>query len=131
MKAPMSGWIAFAAVMMLVIGTLDFFEGLIAIFRDRVLRDPRQPVDRVRHDDLGLDRHALGDRAAPGRACTLGGAGWARWVTIVLVSLNTLVQLSWLGSTGYPLWSLVIVTLNIIVVYALCVRWEGYPEQAT
>ena len=34
MKAPMAGWIAFAAVMMLVIGTLDFFEGLIAIFRD-------------------------------------------------------------------------------------------------
>jgi hypothetical protein len=24
----------------------------------------------------------------------------------------------------------VIITLNIIVVYALCVRWEGYPEQA-
>jgi hypothetical protein len=30
---PMSGWISFAAIMMMIIGTLDFFEGLIAVIR--------------------------------------------------------------------------------------------------
>ena len=30
----MAGWIAFAGVVMLVIGTLDFFEGLIAVVRN-------------------------------------------------------------------------------------------------
>ena len=34
MRPPMAGWITFAGVMMLVIGTLDFFEGLIAVVRD-------------------------------------------------------------------------------------------------
>jgi hypothetical protein len=28
------------------------------------------------------------------------------------------------------LWTLVIIALNIIVIYALCARWEGYSEQA-
>jgi hypothetical protein len=58
------------------------------------------------------------------------GAGWARWTTIVVSSINILGQLSWLGATAYPLWSLVAITLNVIVLYALLVRWEGYPEQA-
>ena len=32
---PMSGWISFAAIMMMIIGTLDFFEGLIAVVRGK------------------------------------------------------------------------------------------------
>ena len=59
-----------------------------------------------------------------------GGSGWARWLTIVLVSLNTLAQLSWLGNTQYPLWSLTIIFLSIFVIYALTARWGGYPEEA-
>ena len=47
---------------------------------------------------------------------------------IFLVTLNILGQLSWLGASAYPLWSLVIITLNIIVLFALSARWEGYPE---
>ena len=30
---PMAGWIVFAATMMMVIGSIDFFEGLIAVIR--------------------------------------------------------------------------------------------------
>ena len=38
-------------------------------------------------------------------------------------------QLGFLGSTQYPLWTLTVIALNIIVIYALVVRWEGYPEE--
>jgi hypothetical protein len=57
------------------------------------------------------------------------GAGWARWTTIFLVIVNLIGQLSWLGASAYPLWALVIITLNIIVLFALCARWEGYPDE--
>jgi hypothetical protein len=60
----------------------------------------------------------------------MGGSGFARWFTIVLAGLNVLGQLGWLGSTQYPLWTLTIIALNIIVLYALTVRWAGYPEEA-
>ena len=30
---PMAGWIVFAAAMMMVIGSIDFIEGLIAVIR--------------------------------------------------------------------------------------------------
>ncbi|HEV8103534.1 MAG TPA: hypothetical protein VGP69_07360 [Gaiellaceae bacterium] len=130
MKAPMAGWIAFAAVMMLVIGTLDFFEGLIAIFRDNYYVLHGNQLIVFDTTTWGWIVMLWGIALLLVGLALWAGAGWARWLTIVLVSLNTLVQLSWLGATAYPLWSLVIITLNIIVVYALCVRWEGYPEQA-
>jgi len=130
MKAPMAGWIAFAAVMMLVIGTLDFFEGLIAIFRDNYYVLHGNQLIVFDTTTWGWIVMLWGIALLLVGLALWAGAGWARWLTIVLVSLNTLVQLSWLGGTAYPLWSLVIITLNIIVLYALCVRWDGYPEQA-
>jgi hypothetical protein len=33
MKAPMAGWIGFAAIVMLGVGAVDFFEGRVAIIR--------------------------------------------------------------------------------------------------
>jgi hypothetical protein len=130
MKAPMAGWIAFAAVMMLVIGTLDFFEGLIAIFRNDYYLIHGNQLIVFDTTTWGWIIMLWGIALLLVGLALWAGAGWARWLTIVLVGLNTLVQLSWLGATAYPLWSLVIITLNIIVLYALCVRWEGYPEQA-
>ena len=50
-------------------------------------------------------------------------ASWARWFTIVVVSLNLLAQLGFLGNTQYPLWSLVVIALEVVVLYALTARW--------
>jgi hypothetical protein len=57
------------------------------------------------------------------------GASWARWFAIILTSLGIVEALAWLGSTAYPLWTLVIIALYIIVLYALTARWAGYREQ--
>ena len=51
-------------------------------------------------------------------------SGWARWFTIFLVILNLLGQLSWLGNSQYPLWSLTVITLEIVVLFALTARWK-------
>ena len=60
----------------------------------------------------------------------LAGAGWARWTTIVLVSINVFGQLGFLGNTNDLLWLLTTLTLNIIVLYALIVRWdESVPQR--
>ena len=130
MKPPMAGWIVFAAVMLLVIGVLDFFEGLIAIIRSNyyVIHGNQLIVfDTTTWGWLTLIWGILLVLAGFG---LWSGAGWARWFTIIVVSLNILGQLSWLGASAYPLWALVIITLNIIVLFALTARWQGYPEEA-
>ena len=125
-----TGWIAFAGWLMLIIGSLDFFEGLIAVIRGQYyVLTPQQIIvfDTTTWGWLTLIWGILLVLAGFG---LWTGAGWARWFTIVVVGLNILGQLSWLGASAYPLWSLVIITLNIIVLYALTARWQGYPEEA-
>ena len=54
----------------------------------------------------------------------VSAASWARWVAILLVSVNFIAQLSYDGGSGYTLWSLCVLALNVIVLYALIVRWD-------
>ena len=49
---------------------------------------------------------------------------WARWFSIVVVSLNVFAQLGFLGNSQYSLWALTALTLNVVVLYALTVRWS-------
>jgi hypothetical protein len=127
---PMAGWIVFAATMMMVIGSIDFIEGLIAVIRKQYyVLTPNQIVvfDMTTWGWLTLIWGVVLFLAG---LALWGGASWARWFAIVAVSINVLGQLGWLGSTAYPLWTLTSIGLGIVVIYALTVRWEGYPETA-
>ena len=58
----------------------------------------------------------------------LSAQSWARWFAIVVVSLNFIAQLGFLGNSQYPLWSLTVIALNIVVLYALTARWSESTE---
>jgi hypothetical protein len=123
-----SGWIGFAGWLMIIVGTLDFFEGLIAVIRDKyyVLTPSQIVVFDVR--TWGWITLFWGIIVALAGFGLLARAGWARWATIVVGSLNVLAQLGFVGSAQYPLWALTIVTLSIVVLYALIVHWDEAPE---
>lgn len=120
----MAGWIGFAGIMMLIVGGIDFFQGLIALFEDDyfvVTKSGFLTIDLTGWGWLLLIWGVLLVLAGLG---LLSGQGWARWFTIVVVSLNFFAQLGFLGNSQYPLWALTALTLNIIVLYALTARWE-------
>jgi hypothetical protein len=120
----MAGWIGFAGILILIVGMLDFFQGLIALFRDNyyvVSASGFIIVDLTKWGWIMLIWGVLLVLAGMG---LLGGQGWARWFTIVLVSLNFIAQLGFLGNSQYPLWSLTTLGLSVIVLYALTARWS-------
>ena len=120
----MAGWIGFAGMLMLIVGSIDFFQGLIALFEDEyfvVTRSGYLVVDLTTWGWIMLIWGVLLVCAGLG---LLAGREWARWFAIILVSLNFIAQLGFLGNSQYPLWSLTVMALNIIVLYALTVRWS-------
>jgi hypothetical protein len=125
-----SGWIGFAGWLMVVIGALDFFEGLIAIIRGKyyVLTPTQIVVFDLR--TWGWITLFWGIIVAFAGFGLLSGAGWARWFTIVVASLNVVEQLGFVGSAQYPLWALTVVALSIVVIYALIVHWDERAEGA-
>ena len=124
MSSQWTGWIGFAAIMMAFIGAITFFEGLIAIIRDNYYVVTREHVFAFDVSTWGwimLFWGVLLFLAALGLAAK---SGWARWFTIIVLFINLLSQLSWLGNSQYPLWSLTIIALEIVVLFALTVRWK-------
>ena len=104
-----TGWIGFAGLLLVIIAILDFFEGLIAIIRgEYYLLTPNQIVvfdlktwgwiTLIWAVIIGLTGFGL-----------LSGATWARWTAIVLIALNILTQLGFVGAAQYPLWALTVV----------------------
>ena len=125
-----TGWIAFAGWLMLIMGGLSAVEGLIAVIRQHyyVLTTNQIIVFDLR--TWGWVSLIWGVLLAFAGLGILSGATWARWFAIVIGSLSFLEQLSFAGGTTYPLWSLTILALTGVVLYALIVRWDDAPVGA-
>jgi hypothetical protein len=123
-----AGWIRFGAIILMIIATLDFFQGLIAVIRSEYyVLAPNQIIvfDTTTWGWITIIWAIILFITGLG----LGqGASWARWTTIVVCSLGFLVQLGFVGSAAYPLWALTVVAFYLIVLYAIVVRWDDAGE---
>jgi hypothetical protein len=120
----MAGWIGFAGILMLIIGSIDFMQGLIALFEDEYYVVTGSGFLVVDLTGWGWIMLIWGTLLVLAGLGLLGGQSWARWFAIVVVSLNFIAQLGFLGNSQYPLWSLTVVGLNVVVLYALTARWS-------
>jgi hypothetical protein len=125
-----TGWIAFAGWLMIIIGSLDFFEGLIAIIRDKYYVLTPNQIIVFDMTTWGWITLIWGIVVALAGLGLLSGASWARWLAIVVGSLSFIVQLGFVGSSQYPLWALTVLALTAVVLYALIVRWGEAREMA-
>jgi hypothetical protein len=110
------GWVMFAGVLLLTLGTLNVIDGIAAIGRS--------------HFYVGNAHYVFGDLRTWGWiALCLGalqllvGLGvfvknqFARWTGVVVVSLNAIAQL--LMMPAYPFWSLSLFAVDILAIYGL------------
>jgi hypothetical protein len=109
---------------MILTGALDFLQGLIAVVRDTyyVLTPSEVLVFDV--TTWGWVTLFWGIIVASTGLGLLMRLGWARWISIFVVSLNFVIQLGFLGSARFPLWTLTGLGLSVLVLYALIVRWD-------
>jgi uncharacterized membrane protein len=120
----MSGWIAFAGILMLIAGGIAMFEGFIALGEDEYFIPTQSGFLVLDITGWAWAMLIWGAILIVAAIALLAAKTWARWFAIVLVSLNFIAQLGFLGNTQYPVWSLTMVALSIIVLYALTARWE-------
>jgi hypothetical protein len=125
-----TGWISFAGLMMVIIGGLDFFEGLIAVIRGKYYAVTPDQIVVVNLTSWGWIMIIWGIVLVFAGFGLLSGATWARWFSIVALSLNFIAQLGFVGSSRYPLWALTVVALTAVVLYALIVHWNEATRTA-
>ena len=120
----MAGWIGFAGLIILIIGGLDVFQGLIALLEDNYFVVSRSGYLAVDLTAWGWGLVIWGALLILTGLALIRGRTWARWVTLVLVTVNIFGILGFLGNTQNPIWALTVLTLNVIVIYALTARWS-------
>jgi len=113
-----------AAIVMLIIGFIDFFQGLIALFDDKYYVVTASGFLVVDLTTWGWIMLLWGVLLVLAGLALAAGQGWARWFTIVVVAINFFAQLGFLGNSQYPLWALTALALNVVVLYALTIRWS-------
>ena len=124
------GWRFFAGMIMLLLGIVNMIDGIIGIsdsklFEQNLSTSPALPVtDRLAVWGwvvllVGVVMVVIGFPI-------IAGLSWARPAGVVVAGIDLILQFTYLAH--FPLWSLIIIGLNVIVIYALAVR-GGVPTE--
>ncbi len=122
------GWIAFSVAVLVIGGAFAIIDGLVAVYRSRFFSSSAVYV----FSDLktwGWIVFGLGVAAVVSGFAVASGRGWARWLGIGVAGLNAVAQLMF--AQAYPLWSLMIMAIDILVIYGLTVYGGRAAEQET
>ena len=115
------GWVVFAAVFIVMIGALTAIQGLTAIFRDEAFWLTRNGEVVMFDITTWGWIHLLVGLAMIGVGILLmRGSTFARVIAIGLVALNLITQFTW--ATVYPFWSMILIAIDILIIYALVVH---------
>ena len=116
-----ASWVAFAGIMLIVLGIFDVLGGVAAIFSDDYFA--------VREDGLLVSNFKVLGGIHLCFGVLLGAVGWglinlrpwARGAAIVLALGDAAVHVAFLNAQ--PILSLISIGIDVLVIYALTVRW--------
>ena len=115
-----SGLSTFAGVIMITLGVFQALEGLAALFTNEIYVATPNFVFQVDVSTWGWIHQLLGVLVAVSGFFVLQGAVWGRSVGIGLAVLSALAN--FLFIPYYPIWSLLIIALDVAVIWALTVH---------
>ncbi len=116
-----AGWVVFAGVMLIMLGTFQIIEGLVALFDDGFYL-----VGSTASSWTWTTTPGAGSTLVIGVVGVLAGIGLlagnmaARVVGVAVAFLSALVNLAFISA--YPVWSAIMIILDVIVIYAIIVH---------
>jgi hypothetical protein len=115
------GWIMFAGVIMVMLGTFQAIAGLVALFNDEYYLVTRSNlVVSVDYTAWGWVHLLLGIVIAGAGLGVMVGQMWARVVGILVALVSAVVNLAFLAAN--PVWCTIMITLDVLVIWALTVH---------
>ena len=116
-----AGWVVFGGVMLIMLGSFQIIEGLVALFDDGFYAVASNGlVVNVDYNTWGWAHTIIGIVAIGAGLGLLAGNLAARIVGVGIAFLSALVNLAFISA--YPIWSTIMITLDVIVIYAIIVH---------
>ena len=116
-----TGWVVFGGVMLIMMGAFQVIEGLVALFDDGfyAVRSDGLVVN-VNYNTWGWIHTIIGVIALLAGVGLLAGNMAARIVGVIIACLSALVNIAFISA--YPVWSTILIALDVIVIYAIIVH---------
>jgi hypothetical protein len=112
-----TGFAMFAGAVLIVTGICQALTGIAALFRDEVFVTTPNYIYAFDVTAWGWVHLILGAAVALTGLGVIQGQTWARIVGIMLASLSIIAN--FLFIPHYPIWSLLIIALDVAVIWAL------------
>jgi hypothetical protein len=111
-----AGWLTFAGIMVLIAGTLNLVWGIAAIDKASFfVEDERFIISDL--STWGWIIAIVGVVQLFAAFSIWSGGGFGKWIGIIGASLSAIAAL--LSIPAYPLWSLAIFAIDILIIYGL------------
>lgn len=120
-----TGLALFAGIMMVMVGIMDFFYGVMAVANDDIFVNTRNYTLQFSTTSWGWIHLVLGVLLVAVGAGVLMGKGWARMTGIFVVALAGIGN--FFSMPYYPLWSIVLLGIDVFVIWGLA---TAHAEEA-
>jgi hypothetical protein len=111
---------------MVILGCLDVLWGIAAIANNEVVVVGGHGVLVLDITTWGWVQLILGlALGAIGVGLCVGNTA-ARWAGVIVLAVNAVVQIVWFSAA--PLWAILMIVLDIVLIYQLMINWEEDPH---
>jgi len=123
-----AGWVIFGAMMMIMLGAFQAIAGLVALFDDGYyLVGQNGLVVNVDYTAWGWAHLIIGVVALAAGFGLFTGAMWARVLGITVAVVSAIVNFAFIPA--YPFWSLTMITLDVLIIYAIAAHGRELQNQ--
>lgn len=114
------GWIGFATVMLYLLGFMHLIAGFSALINDQLVIYTNQAIWALDVTQWGWVHIIGGLLAFVAAGSLMQGKGFGRTVAVLVALASAVVNMALIPT--YPIWSVVIIVVDILVIYAVVVH---------
>jgi hypothetical protein len=116
-----TGWIAFAGIMMILLGILHGIAGFVGLFKeDYYLVGKSGLLVEVDYTTWGWVHLLWGMVVVLAGVGLLAGQMWARVVGVIFAMGSAIINVAFLSA--YPIWSMIMIAVDVLVIWAITVH---------
>jgi hypothetical protein len=121
------GWTAFAAIMMIMMGSFHAMAGFVAILENELYAVTPNYVFQLDVTTWGWVHLVLGALVLVSGFFLFRGSVWARTIGVILAVVSAVASFAWLP--WYPVWSVLLIAIAVFVIWALTAHGRDIAER--
>lgn len=121
-----TGWAGFACIMLLLAGFFHVIAGFVALFTDRVYLIGEESLWALDYVQWGWIHVVAGLLAIWAASSLMQSHSFGRTAAVLVAVTSAVVSMTFVPI--YPIWSLVIIAVDVLIIYAVSVHGDSLKD---